>query len=318
MITDKDMHFHPPTSDHYTWAETNYFGFYVPESPIHVGAYLQAKPNLGAAISSVSVFDGISSIPYEVGHFSGHVHLPVPESLEDYELPNGLSIRCTVPVMDYHIRYDGGLGVRFDVTYTGLMAPYDIHDPEMDPLAGAQVEGDSVSAHAYAGHWDQSGRVRGTLEYEGRSYDIDCVSSMDHSWGLRDERSLKNFCWMNANFDDDVSVHCIWVVDPARLDSYPAIAHGYVREGDAVYGLRRGSGRVHRNGFLHQFFDLEVEDSRGQVHHFTGTPMTTNPWIPWPQMFLTHSFVRWDRAGTVGWGEVQDLCKEHFNAPLPG
>ena len=51
----------------------------------------------------------------------------------------------------------------FDVAYTGLMTPYDIHDPSMDPLAGAQLAGDTVSAHAYAGHWDQSGRVRGTL-----------------------------------------------------------------------------------------------------------------------------------------------------------
>jgi hypothetical protein len=31
-------------------------------------------------------------------------------------------------------------------------------------------------------------------------------------------------------------------------------------------------------------------------------------------MYLSHAFVRWDRGGVVGWGEVQDLCKEHFNA----
>lgn len=314
MISDVDMYFHPPTSDHYTWAETNYFGFYSPEARVHVGAYVQAKPNLGAVMSNVSIFDGVSNTPHEVNYFDCHVHLPMPKgNLDDFELANGLAIRCTKPVMDYEIRFDGGVGVSFEVAYTGLMPPYDIHDPSMDPLAGVQQDGDSVSAHAYAGHWDQSGRVRGTLDLRGRRVDIDCVASMDHSWGLRDERSLKNFCWMNANFDDDTSIHCIWLVDPKRLDVYPALAHGYLREGERVYGLREGDGTLVRNRYLHQFFDLRVVDVRGTEHRFTGTPMTANPWVPWPQMYLSHAFVRWDRAGTTGWGEVQDLCKEHFN-----
>ena len=318
MIKDQDMYFHPPTSDHYSWAETNYFGFYVAEANLHVGAYVQAKPNLGAVMSSVSIFDGFSNTPHEVCYFDCFVHLPMPEgNLDDFELANGLAIRCTRPVMDYHLRFDGGQGVAFDVTYTGLMAPYDIHDPDMDPLAGAQLEGDAVSAHAYAGHWDQSGRVRGTLNLRGQVHQIDCVASMDHSWGLRDERSIKNFCWMNANFSDDTSIHCIWVSDPHQLDRYPTITHGYVREGDRVYGIRGGTGRLRRNGFLHQFFDLEVEDVRGKTHEFTGTAMTANPWVPWPQMYLSHSFVRWERGGVVGWGEVQDACKTHFNARLP-
>ena len=318
MITAQDMYFHPPTSDHYTWAETNYFGFYVPEANLHVGAYVQAKPNLGAVMSSVTIVDGFSNTPHEINYFDCHVHLPMPKgNLDDFALNNGLAIKCTKPVMDYAIRFDGGQGVSFDVTYTALMDPYDIHDPSMDPLAGAHLEGDTVSAHAYAGHWDQSGRVRGSLNLRGKHYAVDCVASMDHSWGLRDERALKNFCWMNANFTDDSSIHCIWLMDPKQLDCYPTIAHGYVREGNQVYGIKGGTGKVRRNGFLHQFFDLEVEDVRGKVHEFTGTAMTANPWIPWPQMYLSHAFVRWDRGGVTGWGEVQDLCKEEFNSKLP-
>lgn len=318
MITEQDTLFHPPTSDHYTWAETNYFGFYVAEKNIHVGAYVQAKPNLGAVLSSVTIFDGISNTPHEVLYADCHVHLPMPAgNLDDFKLENGLAITCTKPVMDYHLRYDGEQGVTFDVKYAGLMAPYDIHDPAMDPLADRTQEGDVISNHAYAGHWDQSGHVTGTLNIFGESYAVDCVSSMDHSWGLRDEKQLKNFCWMNANFANNTSIHCLFLVDPARLDVYPAIVHGYVREGDQVYGLKGGAGKLRRNGYLHQFFDLEVEDVRGQRHHFTGTPMTSNPWLAWPLMYLTHSFCRWNMDGIEGWGEVQDLCKESFNAKLP-
>ncbi len=318
MITEQDMYFHPPTSDDSTWAETNYFGFYVAEENIHVGAYVQAKPNLGAVLSSVTIFDGIDDQPQEILFSDCHIHLPMPKgNLDDFELANGLAITCTRPVMDYHIRYDGGQNVSFDVKYTGLMEPYDIHDPDMDPLADVELEGDVISNNAYAGHWDQSGRVQGELEIFGNKYTVDCVSSMDHSWGLRDERQLKNFCWMNANFENDTSIHCLYLVDPSQLDHYPAIVHGYVREGEKVYGLKGGKGKVLRNGYLHQFFELEVEDVRGKTHHFTGTPMTSNPWLAWPLMYLSHSFCRWDMGGVKGYGEVQDLCKETFNSKLP-
>ena len=79
MITEQDVYFHAPTSDHYTWAETNYFGFYVPEENLHVGAYVQAKPNLGAVLSSVTIFDGISNTPHEILYSDCHVHLPMPD-----------------------------------------------------------------------------------------------------------------------------------------------------------------------------------------------------------------------------------------------
>ena len=317
MINDNDMYFHTPTSDHYSWAETNYFGFYIAEENILVGVYAQPRANLGSVLSSIHITNGFSNTPHEVLYDNCHVFLPMPKgNLDDYELENGLKIKCTKPVMDYHIRYDGGEGVSMDVKYEGLMPPYDIHDPDMDPLANAHQTGDVISENAYAGHWDQSGRVTGTLTINNKTYDVDCVASMDHSWGLRDEKQLKNFCWMNANFENDMSIHCLYLVDPKNLDTYPSIVHGYVREGDQVYGLKRGTGKIRRNGYLHQFFELEVEDVRGKVHQFTGTPMTSNPWMAWPLMYLVQSLCRWDMQGVIGWGEVQDLCKETVNDKL--
>lgn len=318
MITAADVRFHKPTSDHFTWAETNYFGFYNPDVPIYVLVYVLARQNLGTVMSSVNVFDGFCNTPHEVLYSDNHVHLPFPKGdMDDYQLENGLSIRCTKqPGMDYALRYNADNGVRFEVTYTGLMAPYDIHDPKMDPLAAAEVHGDSVSAQAYAGHWDQSGRVRGWLEVYGKRHEIDCVASMDHSWGLRGERQLKNFCWLNANFEDDSSYHCIWLVDPKRLDHLPQLLHGYVREGQQVHGLVKGHGTVRRDGFQQRYLSLEVEDVRGKRHAFTGSPVTSNVWLAWPLMYVGHTLCRWNRSGVMGWGEVQDLCKDDFNGKL--
>jgi len=308
MITAKDVRFHTPTSDSPYWAETNYFGFYVPEVPLHVNVYVLTRQNLGAVLSSITVTDGFSNTPHLVKYTNNQVHLPFPKGdLDDYELGNGLAIRCTKPVMDYSIKFDDKRRVAIDVQYAGLMAPYDIHDPEMDPMAAKNLADDDVSSTAYAGHWDQSGRVTGKFTLDGKTYAVDCVSSMDHSWGERREDQFKNFCWLNANFDNDVSIHCLWAINPADNRDYQAIAHGYVREGDKVYGLTKGSGKLLRNGLLHQCMDLQVEDVRGKTHRFTGTAFTSNPWQPWPFVYATQSFLRWQMDGVVGWGEVQDV-----------
>lgn len=146
MITDNDTYFHTPTSDHYSWAETNYFGFYIPEENILVGVYVQTRANLGSVLSSIHITDGFSNTPHEVLYDECHVFLPMPKgNLDDYELENGLKIKCTKPVMDYHIRYDGDEGVSLNVKYEGLMPPYDIHDPDMDPLAAQNHAGISLA-----------------------------------------------------------------------------------------------------------------------------------------------------------------------------
>lgn len=308
MITDQDQYFHTPASDDPYWAETNYFGFYVPGEPLHVNVYMLARQNLGTVLSSITIVDGFSNTPHQVRYTNNQVHLPFPQGdLNDYRLGNGLAIRCTRPVMDYDIRFDDGKRLSFEVTFQGLMAPYDIHDPDQDPLAQASHQDDNVSDTAYAGHWDQSGRVAGAMILDGRQFAIDCVSSMDHSWGLRHEDQFANFCWLNANFDNDTSIHCIWIISPDDKNDYAAIAHGYIREGSQVHGLTKGRGRVLRNGNLHVFLDLEVEDVQGRSHRFTGTAFTSNPWQPWPYVCATHSFVRWELAGTTGWGEIQEV-----------
>ncbi|HAD08357.1 MAG TPA: hypothetical protein DCF62_02640 [Porticoccaceae bacterium] len=306
MITEQDMYFHTPTSDDHYWAETNYFGFYIPEVPLHVNVYVLTRQNAGVVLSSITVTDGYSNTPHQVRYSNNQVHLPFPDTnFDDYKLGNGLAIKCTKPVMDYDIKFNDGRGLLIDVRYKGLMEPYDIHDPDMDPLAASAD--DNVSTTAYAGHWDQSGRVTGKFTIDGVTYDVDCVSSMDHSWGERKEDQFQNFCWLNANFDNDVSIHCLWAINPDNINDYCAIVHGYVREGDQVYGLTKGSGQLRRDGNLHQYMALQVEDKRGKVHNFNGTAFTSNPWQPWPFVYATQSFLRWEMDGVTGWGEVQDV-----------
>lgn len=42
--------------------------------------------------------------------------------------------------------------------------------------------------------------------------------------------------------------------------------------------------------------------------------MRASHWPAWLLMYLPHSCCRCNKSGVRGWGEVQDLCKDDFNA----
>lgn len=77
----------------------------------------------------------------------------------------------------------------------------------MGAAAIATADGDDTFAfawgEAYAGHFDQTGKFEGDLSSRGRRYPIDCVSTMDHSWGLRSERQGHTMSWLHGHFSED-------------------------------------------------------------------------------------------------------------------
>ena len=126
--------------------------------------------------------------------------------------------------------------------YTALMPAYDINDPAQDPLA-ADRDMAKTWGHAYAGHFDQSGRYEGEVSVRGRTLPVDCVSTMDHSWGVRAERQTSRLSWMHAHFGEDLVVHGLFDFDTANGpdgESPLRLTHGYLLEGGELHGLAGG------------------------------------------------------------------------------
>ena len=74
------------------------------------------------------------------------------------------------------------------VDWNGIMDPFDVHDIKHTPHAvGTHEEKMAKSglARAWNGHFDMTGRVRGTVRVRGREYAVDSLERMDHSWGHR-------------------------------------------------------------------------------------------------------------------------------------
>jgi hypothetical protein len=310
VIKDYDADFHATDADP-TWAETNFFGFYNAKEHLNVGVYALFRPNLGVVSSTICMNSRRSVTPWEADFCDLRAAMPIPEprSLRDFRLLNGLHIRCLDPNRIWHIMYDDGQGTTIDVRYEALMPAFDIHDPMMDPMCGSQsAAGKFAWGTAYNGHFDQTGIFTGKLSIRGREVPIDCVSTMDHSWGPRPERGKPNMSWLHAHFSKELAMHAIFGFDQTCNGDELWLAHGYVLVRGKVHGLKAGTGRVARpqERYPEKLF-LELTDSADRVWKAEGRALTTFPWQCWPNMVSFNSLCEWKLEGHEGFGEVQDF-----------
>lgn len=318
MITPQDAEFHTPDSDTPTWAETNYFGFYDVESELTGGIYLLFRPNLGVVTSLIVLNTKPATTPWGADFVDLRNHLPIPEprSLHTYSLDNGLTVETIVPNHTWHVTYDDGEGTTIDITHTGLMEPYDINDPEQDPITAAardKAQADGFQwGTAYKGHFDATGKVTGTVTIRGAApITIDCVATMDHSWGPRPERGVPEMSWLHAHFSENYAIHAIYSFDATTGGGEYELAHGYVLEDGVVYGLKSGYGATKRDkDRMPDHVVTELVDTRGKVHRLDGQAINGYPWLFWMNMVGFTTFVKFtDDQGRVGHGEAMDLCE---------
>lgn len=317
MITPSDAEFHPPTSDNRMWAETNYFGFEIPEVPLHIGLYALFRPNLGVVNSAVFVNSRRVTSAWEIDFWDSRAYLPLPKSksLLDYTLDNGLSVTCSVPNKVWHLRYDNGEKLKIDVRYEALMDGFDIHDPEMDPRT-KNTRGDLSGSAAYAGHFDMTGKISGEVVLNGTRHKVDSMSTMDHSWGVREEKQLGTMTWLQAHFDHDLAVHAMFDFDPTigpdqEFDAH--LTHGYVMDHGRGIGLAEGTARISRTGMYAEKITLTLVDAQGRDWNLDGVAQTQFPCQFWPGSMAFMVLPRWQMGSAVGHGTSTDfLDLQHF------
>lgn len=320
MITDEDADFHDGPPDDPTWAETNYFGLYVAEVPLNIGIYALFRSNLGVVNTTVCINSRKVAAPWQADYWDAQAHVPIPEprDLQHYSLANGLSVDAVEPNRVWDVRYDDGAGTSIAFRYTALVPAFDIHDPDQDPMVAARAEGSEFAwGTAYNGHFDQTGHYEGEVVLRGRRHRIDCVSTMDHSWGPRGERHSNVMSWLHAHVDADLAIHGIFSFEPDTIDGPSALrlAHGYVADKGELVGLRSGTGVSTREGLYPTRTHLEVVDARDRTWVLDGEAVTTFPWQAWPDVVGFNVLHRWNVDGRVGWGEAMDfLSMEQITA----
>lgn len=312
MIVPEDADLHEPTTDDPLWGETNYFGLYIPDVPLNIGVYALFRTNTGVVNTNVSVNSRRTKMPWAADYWDAWGQCPMPEdtNLRDYSLLNGLEVTSPEPNAVWDVDYSHG-PVELHFRFTALMPPYDINDPEQDPMVKAQAEGsDFTWGHAYSGHFDMSGHYEGELVLHGKPHTIDVVSTMDHSWGVRQERQTTVMAWMHAHFSRDLAVHGIFDFDPTlgpNGETPLRLTHGYVMDTGEAVGLKAGTGVTHRDDFYPERIELEVTDERDRTWNLTGAATTTFPWQAWPGTVGHNVLAQWEMNGQAGWGESMDF-----------
>ena len=215
--------------------------------------------------------------------------------------------------MDWQIGYDDGAGTSIDVTYRSIMPPFDIHDPDMDPMkakalkAAAEGGGKFAWGTAYNGHFDQTGHFKGSVRIRGKAYPIDCVSTMDHSWGPRPERGAPNMSWLHAHFSRDLAMHAIFSFDPEANGISLSLAHGYVVERGKIFGLKEAHGRRSAASVMPRPSTSSSSTAPTANGSLSAEGLTTFPWQCWPNMVSFNVLGRWRCGDLVGYGEIQDF-----------
>lgn len=322
MIRKEDVEYHtPPDADH-TYAETNWFCFYIPEPRLMGIIYTVSRKGVPAISSDVSIYGALVDNRAETLYLDSQQMLPAPDRLSDYTLPSGLSVKAVNPPRDYHVDYVGYDGTEINLDFQGLMDPFDIHDPDHSPFAKttvAEQHAGSGMGSGYGGHFDLTGHLTGTLRLRGQEYPIDCIETMDHSWGSRPERHVPSMGWSHAHFGEDFVIKWInhWHHD-RPIDQQQPLAHGYVMDHGKVYGLTDMSLHTHRVGSVITSLELEVTDTRGETFRALGTAEVGGPWICYASALVYAAMTRWTlEDGRVGYGlaaeiqSVQSLTRRH-------
>ncbi len=306
MIRAEDVRYHIPADMGYDWAETAFFSIYLPEPNITAWIYVVARNGVGAMLCDVEVIDGIGRASLDALYMDVQQHLPVPEKFESFSLPNGLTLSTANEPHDYQLDYIGVGDTEFHWTIAGLMPPYDIHDPEMDPLASPDVNASGFGA-AYANHFDMTVRVTGTAKIRGKNYDVDCVTTMDHSWGPRNERGLRPMGWINGNFGTDLAFQTIWGFSPeAHGQDQFKLAHGYVLADGEVRALVDGQLQAHRRGPWPSGYSGTLTDVQGRTYAITGHAVAQHPWACYSNSLAMFSTIQWTLEGRTGHGLAQE------------
>jgi hypothetical protein len=154
-----------------------------------------------------------------------------------------------------------------------------------------------------ASHYDQTGRLTGTVVLDGERIDVDCYAMRDRSWGPRTERGYRRVGYTWAASPD---LSLLTFTAPGK-GAEEQVHSGYVRRDGDLAQITGGTRVVRRDpaGWV-SGIDLEVVDGLGRTT--TGRAEAVSRLVlPGSTSLCTNSALRWTIDGRDLHGEDQDV-----------
>lgn len=299
---------HPGNADHH-WVETLLIPFVLPEEGIYGLIYVYVRPGLGVMTNQVIICGSLSDNRGDLLHYADNQQLPAIRTFREFTTPLGLSVSFTDAPRDFRVDYVGRDGTEFHFDWKGLMEPFDIHNPAHSPQAGRarDIHADIEPGQTHrAGHFDATGHATGTLTLRGKTYRIDCIERMDHSWGPRDASIIRPTYIASATFGPELFFHMILPWDPtAERGRQLHLSHGYVCDHGEVFGLTDVAKiDAQHFGNITVGLQMQVTDTRGKTWDMVASPNVGAPWYGFPSAVTYLSLMQFFMEGRRGYGIV--------------
>jgi len=296
-FTAKDDSFHfDQMGDRWWQTETAWFAFCHPERKLGGWLYTMARPNIGTVAGGCWIWDGTATSPWEVPYSSNLTAMRLPRDLDltDIALPTGVCIKALEPLTRYRLTYEDEGRLQLALEFTAVMPPRALHKAE--------------SSFKNLNHFDQFGRVTGTIVLHGERIEIDCLAIRDRSWGPRPEHRPGKSAYVTgiATQDDAFLAVTKW------NDDAEPIAYGFmIRDGvigDLVSG-RRIVTRDPATGVV-SHITIEGKDEFGRDLLAVGTRLS-GIIINRHSFIDSNGLIEWSINGKLGHGEDQDMWPVH-------
>ena len=297
IFTDRDDCFHFDEMAGDWWAtETAWFSFCHPERRLGGWLYTMARPTIGTVAGGAWVWDDSAHLPWEVLYSANYTALALPreQDLNDTTLPTGVSIRVLQPCTSYALGYHDEPRLQASLRFDGVMPP--------EPLTST----DSTFGRSH--HFDQIGRVSGTIVLHGETIRIDCLAVRDRTWGRRREDRPRQAAYVTGVA---TAQHGFLAVTNVEADRNP-VAYGFLHRAGQTRPLTRGERRVERDshhGWITRV-EIQAHDTEGRELHAVGEPLSRIV-INRHTFIDINSLIRWKINGESGHGEDQDMWPVH-------
>lgn len=285
QLTDADDGLHAPAVDDPFWTETAWFGFAVPERRLAGAIYPVFRTNQGVCSSGVYVWDDTAEVMHEALYARNYWHLPMPEDLTNLDLASGLRYEVREPLHRYGIHYSDGDELILDLEFEALHHP---HAPLLGPT----------------GHFDQLGRVTGTMVLHGEELAIDCFEMRDRSWSVRRDQGSVRAAYDYAAAGPDTGFLAMSISNGTE---FPVLAGFHLHDGKAIPltgGTRQIIDDVEGRPATVR---VEATDEVGCEIEAVGTCVNRLAFQSSPNYFAWMSLTHWVLNGEPAWGEDQDV-----------
>jgi hypothetical protein len=301
VVPEDDSFHHHEKSASPWWNESAWFGFMIPERKIDAYFYMWHRPNMKLTSAGVAIWDPYGEERHNClyADWYNFNDLRPDSDMFNYELTNGMSCEVLEPLWRYKLRYQSP-ACDIDLLWAGIHPPQELNFKR------------SKGFEEYGGfHYEQIGKVTGTIRVEDEVMEVDGHHVRDRSWGLRERYRDYSGGGVEFGWASERTSFCTTMARPEPAADLLAVSvdvpgYGHFVKDGKIGKLVSGERRVtkRRPDGCPLEFALDLRDEHGREMHATGTMQNT---LKWDDLWFVHwGLVKWTIDGEEGWGETQD------------